>query len=83
MIIEAIFNALFLVIDAIISLIPNIGGLNFTGGMGALSTLLAYALYFFPIDLWVALIGNIALWLGIQSGWFVVEWTYKKIPGVS
>ena len=82
MIVEGIFNAIFLVIDLIVTMIPSLTGLNIASGLGGLGTLLAYGLFFFPIDLWVALLTNIALWLGFQGAWSIVEWVYKKIPGV-
>ena len=46
-------------------------------------SLLQVGLKVFPPDVWVAVIGNIVFWMGIHLIWAVIEWIYKKIPGVS
>lgn len=37
----------------------------------------------FPLDVWVIVLGNIVFWLGVHLAGAVIEWIYKKIPGVS
>lgn len=46
------------------------------------ATLIAWALNFFPPDLWAFVIQSIGFWYGIMMLWAVIEWVYKKIPGV-
>lgn len=41
------------------------------------------ALSFFPFEVWSVLISNILFWILIHIGWAIIEWIYKKIPGVS
>lgn len=81
MITEAVFNLLFLVVDIVINCFPSIN-IPLLSGSNGLVTLLSYGLVFFPVDLWIALISNISFWLLVQGGWIVIEWVYKKIPGV-
>lgn len=82
MITEAFFNAQFFFVDVIVSLFPALGTLSDTGYTYTID-LLSTALYWFPIDLWIAILVNIVFWLTLQFGWAVIEWVYKKIPGVS
>lgn len=82
MIIEGLFNLLFGVVGLVINLVPQINVIEVAGGLGGLGTLLAYGLYFFPLDLWIVIISNISMWVALQGGWAVIEWVYKKIPGV-
>lgn len=81
MIVELLFNMIFGIVDIVIGLIPSIV-LDTVGGASSMVTLLSYGLYFFPLDLWLVIIANIIVWLGVQGGWVVIEWCYKKIPGV-
>lgn len=81
MVVEALLNMIFGLVDVIIGLFPTLDVPVFNG-LGGATTLLGYGLTFFPLDLWVALIGNIAFWLSVQLGWIVIEWVYKKVPGV-
>lgn len=37
----------------------------------------------FPLDVWIVVIGNLVVWMGIHLTGAVIEWIYKKIPGVS
>ena len=81
MIIEGLFSLIFALVDLIISLFPSmqlIGAENVT----ATGTLISYGLTWFPIDLWIAILANIIFWLSVQGGWIVIEWIYKKVPGV-
>lgn len=45
--------------------------------------LLQKAMMFFPVDVYVIVIANIALWLTIQFAWAIIEWIYRKIPGIN
>lgn len=81
MIIEGLFSLLFGVVEIVINLMPSMTPPGVDGVVG-MRTLLSYALTWFPLDLWIALIVNISFWLTVQIGWVVIEWTYKKIPGI-
>lgn len=81
MIIESIFLLIFKLIELIISLFPNINMIE-GSGVNATFTLVSYGLMWFPLDLWIAILANIIFWLSVQGGWIVIEWVYKKVPGV-
>ena len=57
--------------------------LNLPGWLGDTLNLIADAMMFFPIDVWVIVIANVVLWLSLQFAWAIFEWIYKKIPGVN
>lgn len=81
MIIEGLFNLIFFTIEFIITLLP-VPVLNLVDGTSGLATILAYGLFFFPADIWVCVImlGVTMLTTGLL--WAIIEWVYKKIPGV-
>ncbi len=80
MIVEALFLPIFLIVRGLIALLPG----AFTLPLWSVDTfnLLLKALFFFPADVWVVIIGNISFWLIAQFSWSIIEWIYKKIPGV-
>lgn len=81
MILESIFNLIFGLIEMIVSLFPDLPDLpNF---MAETISLLSVPLGLFPLDLWVVIISNLFFWFGASFLWSIVEWVYKKLPGVS
>ena len=80
MIIELVTSPMFLLIDSIIALIPE--GLVLPNYILQTLDLLKYPLSIFPVDLWVVIISNVIFWYGAQMSWAIIEWVYKKIPGV-
>lgn len=82
MIIEALFSPIFALIESIFALI-RIGEIKLPGWMGDTMGLIADAMMFFPVDVWVVVLANVGFWLLIQFGWAIIEWVYKKIPGVN
>lgn len=81
MITETIITVLFGVAEFIVGLLPSIN-LTVSDSGGGLSTLLGYGLYFFPADVWLVFVGNAVLVIGVSLTYVVIEWVYKKIPGV-
>ena len=81
MITEAILTVLFVVANFLIGLLPQ-SVANVFDGTAGLATILAYGLYFFPMDLWLFIIGQGTLMLGVSLTYAVLEWVWKKIPGV-
>lgn len=81
MIVEGLFNILFGTIEFIITFLP-VPVLNLTGGTSGLTTILAYGLFFFPADIWVCVITLGVTMLTTGLLWAIIEWVYKKIPGV-
>lgn len=82
MIVEGICNLIFSMGTFIITLIPKIAELPIVG-FSYLNGIVKYALWFFPMELWIVIIGNITFWITASFSWSLIEWAYKKIPGVS
>lgn len=80
-IIELIFDLIFGLVDGLIGLIPQ--GLSLPLWSAKAFKLVGFGLSFFPKDAFVIIIGNITFWTLAQMAWAVIEWVYKKIPGVS
>lgn len=80
MIVELLFAPIFILLDMIVAMIP-IGATMPLWGLDTIN-LLSKGLMFFPRDVWAFVIGNIIFWLMAQLTWAIIEWVYKKIPGV-
>lgn len=80
MIIELLCTPIFFLIDSLISLIPVQTSLP--GWIGDTADMLSKALLFFPVDVWVIVLGNIVFWHVALIAWAIVEWIYRKIPGI-
>lgn len=80
MIMEAVLNPIYSILITIINLIPDMGDLP--TWIDNAASLLGYILMFFPIDVFAFIIGNVGLWMGAHFIWAVIEWIYKKLPGV-
>lgn len=80
MIVKLVFSPIFAIINFVISLLPaNYSLPNFYQDS---VSILSKGLAFFPSDVWIIVITNIFFWLYVQFSWSLVEWVYKKIPGV-
>lgn len=81
MIVEAIISVIFGIPEFILSLLPSvdISGLKDTQGF---LRVMSAGLYFFPMDVWV--VGIVLAVNMIQFGfaYSILEWVWKKIPGV-
>lgn len=82
MIIELILLPFFKLISFVISLIPSVSNVN-----GVVSQsfydFMKVGLYFFGSSSFCLVIASVVSWSVIHLGWAIVEWVYKKIPGVS
>lgn len=80
MIIHLLFAPLFGLLTLILEMIPA-----FTTPVVGFNTVLDIAGYGTRIlgsKFCFVVISNIVMWLTIQMGWSIIEWVYKKIPGV-
>lgn len=82
MIIEAIFNVFFNFIEFLIEILP-FSIESTSGGLNSFFDLLSYGVYIIGPTCFVAIIGTWITWTGIHITWAIIEWIYKKIPGVS
>lgn len=81
MIIQGVITAVLALGVFVIGLVPKLASLPFVGAEN-LRVILGYALWFFPIEMWIIAISNICFWIVAMITWSVIEWAYKKIPGV-
>lgn len=82
MLLEMIFAPLFMCGRFIISMIPSA---NYVNGSvtGTFYEFLHIGLYFFGAAPFIMCISMVIFWAGIELAWSIIEWLYKKIPGVS
>ena len=85
LIIELLLTPMFWLLDGILYRLPDFSYLDPLHGydISEFIYLLAYGFYIFPFSLFMIFIGNVLFWLALQMGWAIIEWVYKKIPGVN
>jgi hypothetical protein len=83
MLLELVFDPVFALLDLILQFIPVMENGEYLIDISGFVDVVAFAFVFFPPSLFTALVGNVLFWLELQLGWSVIEWIYKKIPGVS
>ena len=81
MIVELLLTPIFWIIQGLLAFIPQ--GSTMPGWLQDTLNLLSTAFLFFPPDVWLIVFGNICGWQFGLFGWSIIEWVYKKIPGVS
>lgn len=82
LIIESILRMFFDGFGGLMSYFP--AELPYVGlALGSLVEPLQFACYYFGSSNLAYAIGSIVFWAGVQISWAVVEWLYKKIPGVN
>ena len=85
MLIQLLLTPIWAIINGLISLLGVFFG-EFTWSVGnfdVLLDLLGYGVYFFGTSTFCMVVSNIAFWLTVDMVWAIVEWIYKKIPGVN
>lgn len=81
MLFEVLFAPFFVFGRFLISLMPNVTPVS--GSIeGVFYHLLSTGLYFFGVAPFVAVINSVVFWIVVDFTWSVIEWCYKKIPGV-
>lgn len=81
MIIELLMTPIFALIGGLIDLLPV--SMDIPNWLGSAISLVQKSLIIFPADVWFSVITNVLGWVVIHMIWAGIEWTYKKIPGVS
>ena len=74
-------DIMFDVVSYLIGLLPEID-FELPGWADETLALLSKALMVFPADVWIAIIFSVGFWTSIHFSWAIIEWLYKKIPGV-
>lgn len=80
MLIALIIAPFFELINVLVGLLPNSPSTNIT-----LSNVIIFVrkgLYFTDTGVFNMVLVTVVTWTTIQLGWAVIEWIYKKIPGV-
>ncbi len=81
MITAALLNVIFAAIYGICYLMPDAAYSLPNWSVSAMK-LISTGLKIFPTDVWVAVVANALFWIMLHFTWAVIEWVYKKIPGV-
>lgn len=81
MVLQLLLSPVFLIIAGVIGFLPMAVALP--SWSIDFFKLIQTGLNFFPSDVFWVVIANIAFWLYLQMTWAIVEWIYKKIPGIS
>ena len=81
MIIALLFIPFRMLINFLISLLPSTPSVEVV--ITGFSSIMGHAISLFGVDVFGLVITNITLWSVINVGWAVIEWVYRKIPGVS
>ncbi|MDR1617371.1 MAG: hypothetical protein LBR98_10325 [Syntrophomonadaceae bacterium] len=83
MLLKLIFDPIFSLLNLILQFIPKMESGEYLVDISGYVDVIVFVFVFFPASLFTALVGNVLFWLEVQLGWSVIEWIYKKIPGVS
>lgn len=81
MVTEAVLSFFLSLATFLLGLIPD-NTFSFVLHNDTAAEVLGYALYFFPRDLWLFILGDIVFLVGFTSAYAIIEWVYRKIPGV-
>lgn len=82
MLLEGVFNVFFTLISFLISLIPSTGS-TVSGSISSVLDLLGYGIYIVGPVCFVTVVGSFITWTTINFAWAIIEWIYKKIPGIN
>lgn len=81
MIIELLLLPIVGLLNLIVSLVPDIG-YSTISVVEIFRNFIALGLYFFGTTPFVLVLGSVVFWSGVHFAWAIIEWVYKKIPGV-
>lgn len=81
MLIELLLVPIWVLIDLLINLVPEfvLGAYDFLSS----SKFLAYGIFLLPPGFWGLFLSSVTFWMSTHFVWGIVEWAYKKIPGIS
>lgn len=84
MLFQLLMAPFWALLDLIISFLSIFAGTpTIWVGIDTLTRYVSYALYMFGTDYFMTVMGLITFFLTAQLTWVIIEWVYKKIPGVS
>lgn len=80
MLLELILSPFWFLVDSLINLLPS--NTLEVAIDSSIFDLLAHGVAVVGINNFSLCIGSIMFWYGVQFVWAIIEWIYKKIPGV-
>lgn len=80
MIIQLMMFPFWILVYNIIGMLPVLTSVP--RGFNALLDIIGYGCAFIGTDFFLALIGNFVFWLTAQLTWAIIEWVYRKFPGI-
>lgn len=80
MIIQLMMVPFWILVYNIIGMLPVFTSVP--RGFNALLDIIGYGCAFIGTDFFLALIGNFIFWLTAQLTWAIIEWVYRKFPGI-
>ena len=81
MIIQLIMIPFWFLVSSLISMLPVVE--YGPRGFGAVFDIIGYGCAIIGTDFFFGILGNITFWLTAQMLWALIEWVYKKVPGVN
>ena len=81
MLVELILAPIFFLVKSVIGLIDGV--MSLPSWIVYTIDLLSKGMMFFPLEVWGVVIANVTFWLVAMYSWSIIEWVYKKIPGVN
>lgn len=82
MIVEGIFDLFFTFVKFLIGLFPsNVENVN--GSLQGFIDLIGYGIYVVGPVTFVSVVASFTAWTVVNMAWAVIEWIYKKLPGIN
>jgi hypothetical protein len=81
MIIEFLLDMIFNVVSLVLNLFPALPSFDVAGLSGFLD-LLSKSAVFVPYDTFLSCMATWFAFYNVELFWSIIEWVYKKIPGV-
>lgn len=81
MLIQLMMSPMWFMVYALIGMFPVLE--SFPSGFGAVTNIIGYGCAIIGTDFFLSILGNIIFWLTVQLAWALIEWIYKKVPGVN
>ena len=83
MIIALVLKPFWLFISFLIGLTSTVSITDIPNWYASFKAIANIGLCVFPLDVWVACITCFTFWMGVHLTGAVIEWLYRKIPGIS
>lgn len=83
MIIQGLLNPIIDVLSGLISLLPSANIELPIEAALSWTNVIRHSAYFFPMNWLGIILLNWMAWWTVFMSWAIIEWVYKKIPGVS